>query len=138
MATDRQRRDFRHLTAPDARGAPVVSSVFFGYSTQLLSQWCLVDEATALRWKRGEQEPSPQAMLLFQLHRDGRILGPEWQGWSVRGAQLVDPENQSTSQGQLRAYAINYQLLRELMRKLDGEDAAEARARFSAAMEIAG
>jgi hypothetical protein len=47
----------------------------------------------------------------------------------VRGAQIVDPENQSTTQGQLRAYAINYLLLHELMRKLSSEDAAAARER---------
>ena len=112
--------------------------MFFGYSTLLLSQWCLVDEDTALRWKRGEQTPSPQALLLFKLHRDGRILGPEWQGWHVRGAQIVSARNQSTTQGQLRAYAINYQLLHELMRKLNGADAADARGRYLKAMELAG
>ena len=127
------RRDFRHITDRDAQATSVVSTVFFGYSVQLLSQWCLVDEETALRWKRGEQDPSPQALLLFKLHRDGRILGPEWEGWHIRDGQIVDPENQSTTQGQLRAYYVNYQLLRELMH---GNEAAIAE--YNRAMELAG
>lgn len=86
-----------------------------------------------MRWKRGEQDPTPQALQLFRLHRDGRVLGQEWDGWRIVDGQLVDPEGNSTSQGQLRAYYLNYLLLHELMR---GNDAA--RARWRQAMELAG
>jgi hypothetical protein len=132
-------RSYRLVTPEDLKERRrVVSSIFYGFSALQLSMWCLVDEATAMRWKRGEEDPSPQALQLFKLHRDGRVLGPEWRGWRVVAAQLIDPENQSTTQGQLRAYFVNYQLLHKLMRKLDIVDEQEARAEYLRAMELAG
>ena len=77
--------------------------------------------------------PSPQALRLFELHRDRRILGAEWDGWLVNNAELVDPEGNATTQGQLRAYYQVYQLCHELMR---GNDAAQAE--FDAIVRLAG
>jgi hypothetical protein len=111
----------------------VVSGVFYGYPAELLSAWCLVSLETAIKWKRGETEPSPQALRLFELHRDRRILGPEWDGWVVNKAHLVDPENNATTQGQLRAYYHVYQLCHALMRDNDA-----AKAEFNAIMRLAG
>lgn len=47
------------------------------------------------------------------LHRDGRILTDEWQGWGVLKGKLCDPEGHELTQGQLRAYAIVWQLAAE-------------------------
>ena len=111
----------------------VVSGVFFGYSAELISAWCLVSLETANKWKRGESMPSPQALKLFELHRDRRILGAGWDGWLVNKAELVDPEGNATTQGQLRAYYQVYQLCHELMR---GNEAAQAD--FAAIVKLAG
>ncbi|MEO8465258.1 MAG: hypothetical protein ABI640_07935 [Gammaproteobacteria bacterium] len=95
----------------------VVSGTFFGYSAERVAEWCSVSVRTATRWKRGLAMPSPQALLLFELHRDRKILAsPEWDGWIAKGALLVDPEGNETTQGQLRAYFSVYQLVRELTR----------------------
>jgi hypothetical protein len=136
--SDLQDRDaakaYRLVTAEDLRDRQrVVSSVFYSFSALQLSQWCLVDVDTAARWKRGEEDPSPQALQLFKLHRDGRVLGPEWEGWRAIGGKIFDPEDQGTTPPQLRAYAQVYALCHKLM---EGNEAALAE--FAKAMELAG
>lgn len=96
--------------------SPVVSSVFYGYPAELVANWCGVTVRTAERWKRGERKPSTSAVKLFELHRSRRVLGCEWDGWSVNGASIFDPEGNETSQAQLRAYYLVYQLCQELRR----------------------
>jgi hypothetical protein len=57
------------------------------------------------------------AGLHFVLHRDGRVLGPEWREWCVRKDKLISPEGQETTHGQLNAYWLVMQLARELTEK---------------------
>jgi hypothetical protein len=91
--------------------------VFYSYPVHLVAEWCAVSLSTAASWKCGVAKPSRQALRLFELHRDGRVLGaPEWLEWRVEGALLVDPEGNATSQGQLRAYAIAIRLFLEMAR----------------------
>ena len=127
-------KSYRLVTPEDLRERDrVVNSLFYGFSAEWLSQACLVDVDTAARWKRGELAPSPQALMLFELHRDGRILGSEWKGWKILRAEIVDPEGNGTTQGQLRAYYLNYRLLRELLR-----DRPDVMARYLAAHALVG
>ncbi len=44
------------------------------------------------------------------LHRDGRILTSEFDGWGVRKGMLCNPEGHELTQGQLRAYPFVYAL----------------------------
>ena len=90
--------------------------LFYGYPPELIARWCGVSEQTALQYKTGVRKPSRQALRLFVLHRDGRVLGPEWREWSVQKDDLVSPEGQETTQGQLNAYWLIMQLARELAR----------------------
>jgi len=91
--------------------------LFYGYPPELIARWCAVSEQTALLYKNGTRKPSRQALKLFVLHRDGRVLGPEWREWSVHKNKLVSPEGQETTQGQLNAYWLVMQLARELTEK---------------------
>lgn len=107
----------------------VVFGIFYSYPASLIAEYCGVSVRTATRWKTGQTKPPPSAIKLFILHRDRRVLGAEWEGWLINKDTLVDPEGNATTQPQLRAYALNYQLLRELLR---GDPAArEAFERFS-------
>ena len=54
------------------------------------------------------------------MHRDGRVLGRAWAGWRVGPSELVDPEGNVTSQGQLRAYYLVMMLCAELSRGAKG------------------
>lgn len=92
-------------------------SVFHGYPAELIAQWCGVDRATATLWKQNKRRASRQALRLFTLHRDGRILGDAWQGWVVRDAKIVDPDGNSTTEAQLRGYWIMMQYAGELARR---------------------
>ncbi len=93
---------------------------FYGYPAELVAQWCRVSARTGAAWKSGISEPSRQAVALFELHRDGRVLSvADWPGWSVRGGQLFDPDGVCTTQDQLRAYGLVIPWAREAYRLLE-------------------
>jgi hypothetical protein len=94
-----------------------VLSVFYGYPAPLVARWCGVSPATVTLWKQNKRKPSRQALRLFALHRDEVVLSAPWRGWKVRGAALVDPEGNATSQAQLRAYWLIMQYASELARR---------------------
>jgi DNA-binding transcriptional regulator YiaG len=81
-------------------------SIFYGYPADLIARWCGVSVATAKRWKSGARKPSRQALRLFSLHRDGRVLSEHWRGWKVNDSSLVDPADNCTTAAQLSGYAI--------------------------------
>jgi hypothetical protein len=94
-----------------------VLTAFYGYPAELVARWCAVSVDTAKLYKAGKRKPSRQSLKLFALHRDGHILGEEWRGWCAREGKLTDPEGNSTSQTQLRAYWIIIQYAAELARR---------------------
>jgi hypothetical protein len=100
-----------------ARVADRVLTAFYGYPPELVALWCAVSLDTAKLYKAGKRKPSRQALKLFALHRDGQVLGGEWRGWAARDGKLIDPEGNSTSQAQLRAYWIVMQYAAELARR---------------------
>ncbi len=102
--------------------AAKVFNMFYGTPAKVIADCCLVSLNTAYQWKRGDREPGSQSRRLFLLHRHGRVLGDDWEGWSINGGVLIDPEGNKTTQGQLRAYAQVYQLCSALK-----QENAEAR-----------
>lgn len=109
------------VVMPRARRKPT-PAVFYGYPVELIQQWCGVSRQTAYLYKIGARKPSKQALRLFILHRDRRVLSDSWDGWSVTKDRLVDPDGNETTQGQLRAYWMVVQLARELARDADRVD----------------
>lgn len=99
------------------RKQSVGNLLFYGYPPELIAQWCGVTAHTAYLYKIGARKPSKHVMRLFVLHRDGRVLGPEWREWAVRKDRLVSPEGQETTQGQLAAYWLIVQLAADLAAK---------------------
>lgn len=91
-------------------------SIFYGYSPELIATWCGVSVATARRWKRAGGA-SRAALRLFTLHRDQRVLDGYWPGWTLHKGVLTDPEGNSVTQGQLRAYGLVMQLAADLARR---------------------
>lgn len=91
----------------------------YGYPVELVATWCGVSLRTAAAWKAGVSKPSGQALALFELHREGRVLSCEdWAGWSVHRGELVDPDGVHTTQSQLRAYGLVIPWAREAARLL--------------------
>ena len=95
-------------------GTKPTPAIFYGYPVELIQLWCGVSQHTAYLYKIGARKPSRQALRLFTLHRDGRVLGPEWRDWAIQKDRLVSPEGQETTQNQLAAYWLIMQLVREL------------------------
>lgn len=128
------RSDARLTPPAAAAGSQVVSGVFYGYGADKVAAVCGVSLETASRWKSGKATPSRASLRLFNLYRSRKVLlSPAWDGWLVNGDVLVDPEGNATSQGQLRAYYLVYQLAAELAR-----DRPEARRRFDDILLSAG
>ena len=94
----------------------VESLLFYGYPRELIAHWCGVSLHTAYLYKIGARKPSRQALKLFVLHRDGRVLDEHWTGFAVHKDKLVDPEGREFDVGQLRAHWLIVQLARELAR----------------------
>jgi hypothetical protein len=100
-----------------AVGETKVLSVFYGYPAELIARWCGVAPATVTLWKQNKRKPSRQALRLFTLHRDNLVLGEPWRGYQLKGATIIDPEGNATSQAQLRAYWLIMQYAAELARR---------------------
>jgi len=100
-------------------------SIFYGYPVELIQEWCAVSRQTAYLYKLGARRPSRQALRLFTMNRDGRVLGMDWDGWRVEKACIFDPSGTGTTMRQLRAYGLMMQFAHELAR---GDP--EARERF--------
>jgi hypothetical protein len=84
--------------------------LFYGFPDWAIADWCCVSLQTARHWKAGIRAPGPAATKLFMLHRDGRILTSEWDGWGILKGKLCNPEGNELTQGQLRAYPFVYAL----------------------------
>lgn len=89
---------------------PRVLNMFYGYPAELVAAWCCVSPQTADKYKRNALKPSKQAIALFRLHANKRIIPDGWQGWKFHDGKLVDPENVSLTRAQLGAYQYVYQL----------------------------
>ncbi len=99
---------------PAESSSPSILSVFYGYPDHLIAQWCGVSLRTAAGYKAGKVRPSKAVMRLFLLHRENRVLGPEWKSWRIKPDGLVDPDGNETTQAQLRAYFFIVQFARGL------------------------
>jgi len=84
--------------------------LFYGYPDWVIADWCCVTLQTARHWKSGIRAPGPAATKLFMLHRDGRILTSDWEGYGIHRGKLCDPEGHELTQVQLRAYPFVYAL----------------------------
>ena len=111
------------LAMPRARQTPIV---FYGYPVELIQRWCAVSIQTARLYKSGLRKPSRQALRLFTLHRDGRVLDEHWQGFAVHKGVLVDPQGREFTAGQLNAHWLIVQLARDLAER-DPRDLEEYR-----------
>lgn len=89
-------------------------TIFYGYPAPLIATWCCVSLSTAHAYKSGGLKPSRLATRLFELHRDRRVLGPEWKGWLIKPDCIVDPEGNETNRKQLRMFRLMMQYAHDL------------------------
>lgn len=91
-----------------------VLSVFHGYPDEVVARWCGISVASVRQYKLGKRRPSRAVVRLFMLHRECRVLGPEWKDWVVKADAIVDPDGNETS----RALLYNYFWIVQLCRRL--------------------
>jgi len=96
-------------------------AVFYGYPAELIAQWCGVAMSTAHAYKNGRRKPGASVVRLFELHRDRRVLPPEWKGWLVKPDAIVDPEGNETSRNLLRMYRMMLQYSHDLASRTGDE-----------------
>lgn len=81
-------------------------TAFYGYPAELIAEWCGVSLKTARLYKAGHRKPSLQALRLFTLHRDGKVLGRDWRGFRVEGPYLRDPAGYRARTSQLEHWNV--------------------------------
>lgn len=87
----------------------------YGLSIKHIAQVCRVSEKTAGRWKSGTTCPPYSALVL--LVGDLGAFSTYWRGWTVRGEQIVSPEQWTVS----RNDALSVPLLRQQVKILEAE-----------------
>lgn len=66
---------------------------FYGFSIDLISQWCGVSKRTARDYKTGIRPVPFCRKIIFELLSQERVLlDPAWAGWRIRGRKLLAPE----------------------------------------------
>lgn len=109
---------------PRPPGSPAVFTIFHGYPAELVAEWCGISIASARLYKSGRRKPSKAVAKLFLLHRDRRVLGPQWRDWVIKADSIVDPDGNETSRSLLHNYSWIVQFARRLA--YDREDGASA------------
>lgn len=93
------------------------SLTFYGYSPELIAEWCCVSVRQAVRLKEGLARPSASTLKLFRLHADGQVLTAEFGGFRVRRERIFDPDGNGTTARQLHAYALLMQWAADIARR---------------------
>ncbi len=97
-----------------AKSNVVPMTPFGGYSNEWIAEVCCVSPKTVRDWRFGRKKPSLQALKLFRLHAERRVLDEGFKGWLVNKGTLVDPEGNILTQGQLRSYYLKLSYLSSL------------------------
>jgi hypothetical protein len=88
----------------------------YGFPIDLIADWCCVDLKTARHYKSGTRRPGKAAAMLFTLFSRGAVIPAQWEGFSFRGSRFFDPYGKELTAGQLRAYQVGLQMMREWAR----------------------
>jgi hypothetical protein len=89
------------------------SSPFYGYTYQAVMAACLVTKQCAMRWRAGTGTPSPQALKLWSIFRDGRLVSALFKGWffNEKDGELVTPQGDSFKPSEIQNIPLLYQQL---------------------------
>ena len=89
-------RGFRKIEKPKCRpGRPREHpelNRLYGFPVEVIAERCAVSRAPARGYKMGRLKPSKLAPKLFRLDRERMALTPQWNGWVIKKACIVDRE----------------------------------------------
>ena len=87
------------------------ASPFYGYSVEVIAEWCGVSVGTAEHYKAGRRKPPTPVLRLFRLYRDGMILGKEWRGYKVHEDKLIGPDGKHVTPSHIVLQGLLWQAL---------------------------
>jgi hypothetical protein len=82
----------------------------YGYSVDLISQWCGVTAEIAFGWKNCTRKMPDTALALFKLYAEDRVLTPEFDGFRCVKGSLIPHGGRGFTPAQLEAYELVYQI----------------------------
>lgn len=89
---------------------PARISAFRNTLPEIVAEWCAISVSTARHFLSGHRRPSPPVRKLYELHREGKILGPEWDGWRIKGNKLLDPHGKHVTPELLEIWELVWQI----------------------------
>lgn len=69
---------------------------------------------TAEHYKAGRRKPPTPVLRLFRIYRDGKALGPDWDGYKIVGKKLFGPNGKGLTVRHILLVEILWQTLAEL------------------------
>lgn len=85
-------------------------SPFQDIPAEFLAEWLGVSIETAKHFSAGRRLPSRPSRKLFDLHHRGKILGPEWEGWRIKGDKLIGPNGKHVTPHMLELWELVWQI----------------------------
>lgn len=80
----------------------LTESPLYGVPVAEIARVCMVHVDTARRWKRTGIVPAAATVAIRALYeQDLGALDAAWQGWSLRGGELVSPAGDRLTPGQV-------------------------------------
>ncbi len=89
------------------------ASPFYGFPAEEIAEVCGESVGTAEHWKAGRRKPPTPALRLFRLHRDGKVLGTEWNGHKVSGDKMFGPDGRCVRPSDIVLMGLVWQALAE-------------------------
>ena len=89
------------------------ASPFYGYPAEKIAEWCGVSVGTAEHYKAGRRRPPTRALRKFRQHRDGKVLGPEWEGYKIVGDKMFGPDGRFVRPSDIALMGLVWQALAE-------------------------
>lgn len=110
----RNRRARKHFPVTAARFREARLSCFL--TVEGCADLLRVSVRTVQNWEAGTVRPPYAAYKLMRVLRGGKMLGPEWRGFTVRADRLNTPEGHTFRSGDLAWWSLLVRQAREFRR----------------------
>lgn len=112
----RNRRARKHFPVTAARFREARLSCFL--TVEGCADLLRVSVRTVRNWESGTVRPPYAAYKLMRIMRGGKLLGPEWRGFTVRADRLNTPEGHAFHVGDLSWWSLLVRQAREFQRMM--------------------
>ena len=89
------------------------ASPFYGFSAEVIAEWCGVSVGTAEHYKAGRRKPPTPVLRLFGLMSHGKTLGRHWDGYKVVDDKLFCPDGRYVTESHLSHMSLVCEALKQ-------------------------